>query len=167
MYSPRAGNAADASESEVSYWRLLGLQAVSFYAFLAIAIAAGMITIGDQAFYSALTTTTAIFASNLLYMPQSRQSSFEHCRIKRKRLPNAAYRFSGQWSRIRRRQARLQRFCTASRALEAISIWIGALVAFIDSAVAKLEFWTYGRGCTEIWNSWRCSFFSSKLKATF
>ena len=75
MYSPRAGNAADASESEVSYWRLLGLQAVSFYAFLAIAIAAGMITIGDQAFYSALTTMTAIFASNLLYMPQSRQSS--------------------------------------------------------------------------------------------
>ena len=89
MYSPRAGNAADASESEVSYWRLLGLQAVFFYAFLVIAIAAGMITIGDQAFYSALTTMTAIFASNLLYMPQSRQSSFEHCRIKRKRLSNA------------------------------------------------------------------------------
>ena len=166
MYSPRAGNAADARESEVSYWRLLGLQAVSFYAFLAIAIAAGMITIGDQAFYSALTTMTAIFASNLLYMPQSRQSSFEHCRIKRKRLSNAAYRFSGQWSRIRRRQARLQRFCTASRALEAISIWIHRQSGNI--AEARAESRTYeGRTGSEVWGGgsfWGIPKFSQRCR---
>ena len=164
MYSPRAGNAADASESEVSYWRLLGLQAVFFYAFLVISIAAGMITIGDQAFYSALTTMTAIFASNLLYMPQSRQSSFEHCRIKRKRLSNAAYRFSGQW--IRRRQARLQRFCTASRALEAISIWIHRQSGNI--AEARAESRTYeGRTGSEVWGGgsfWGLPKFSQRCR---
>ena len=166
MYSPRAGNAADARESEVSYWRLLGLQAAVFYVLLAIALAAGWLSVRDQAFDAALTTIAAIFGGNLFCMPQSHveQPCFEHCSIKRKRLSNAAYRFSGQW--ICRRQARLQRYRrNTRRALEAVSIWVGALVAFIDSAVAKLEFWTYGRGCTEIWNSRRCSFFSSKFSA--
>ena len=152
MYSPRARNAANASASEVSYWRLLGLQAVFFYAILAIAIAAGMITIGDQAFYTALTTMTAIFASNLLYMPQSRQSSFEHCRIKRKRFSNAAYRFSGQWTR-RRRRARLKR--NHSRALEPFSFWTHRQSG--DSAEPRAEFRTYeGKTGVDFWGG--CSF---------
>ena len=148
MYSPRAGNAADASESEVSYWRLLGLQAAFFYGLMAIALAAGWLSVRDQAFDAALTTITAIFASNLLYMPHVQQPCFEHCRIKRKRLSNAAYRFSGQW--IRRRQARLQRYRNTSRALEAFTIWSHRQSG--DIAEPRVESRTYeGRTGIEVW----------------
>ena len=147
MYSPRARNAANAIASEVLFWRLLGLQAVLIYGFVAIALGTGLLSIRDPEFDAALTTITAIFASNLLFMPQSQEHRFEHCRIKRKRWSNAAYRFSGQW--IRRRQATLrrarslpQRFRTSCSALEAFSIWIHRQSGGI-AAAPKVESRTY------------------------
>ena len=150
MYSPRARN-ADASASEVLYWRLFGLQAVLIYGLIAIALGAGLLSIRDPEFDATVITVIAIFSSNLLYMPHSQQPCFENCRIKRKRWSNAAYRFSGQW--IRQRQAKLRRarslpqyFGKSCSALEAF------LQRTLESAAEKVEFGIYVlvRGI-EIW----------------
>ena len=63
MYSPRARNAANAIASEVLFWRLLGLQAVLIYGFVAIALGTGLLSIRDPEFDAALTTITAISVS--------------------------------------------------------------------------------------------------------
>ena len=158
MYSPRARNAANAIASEVLFWRLCGLQAVLIYGFVAIALGTGLLSIRDPEFDATVITVIAIFSGNLLHMPQAQQPCSENCSIKRQRLSNAAYRFS--W--IHRRQAKLRRARSLRRCFRK-STGCRALVAFFDSAVAKLESWTYGRGRTEIWISQRCSFFSSKF----
>ncbi len=97
MYSPAWNPDAAAIESEVFYWRLLGIQAIFIYFCVAIALCTGVIDTRDKSFDACIITVTTIFVSNLIYMPQSKQRNFRSCRIKRKKLSNAAYRFSGHW----------------------------------------------------------------------
>ena len=118
------------------------------------------LSIHDENFDRTMLTVVAIFCSNLLYMPQTKQPSFDSCTEKKIKLSNAAYRFSRQWSI--RRQDKRRRACSQLH-INIIRAGCRALVAFLYSAVAKSESWTYGRGRTEIWNIQRCSFFSSKF----
>ena len=158
MYSPSPGRRAASIESEVFYWRLLGFQVVLIYGFILVALITGLLSIHDENFDRTMLTVVAIFCSNLLYMPQTKQPSFDSCTEKKVKLSNAAYRFSRQWSI--RRQDKRRRACSQLH-INIIRAGCRALVAFLYSAVAKSESWTYGRGRTEIWNIQRCSFFSN------
>ena len=110
MYSPSPGRRAASIESEVFYWRLLGFQVVLIYGFILVALITGLLSIHDENFDRTLLTVVAIFCSNLLYMPQTKQPSFDSCTEKKVKLSNAAYRFSRQWSI--RRQDKRRRACS-------------------------------------------------------
>ena len=158
MYSPSPGRRAASIESEVFYWRLLGFQVVLIYGFILVALITGLLSIHDENFDRTMLTVVAIFCSNLLYMPQTKQPSFDLCTEKKVKLSNAAYRFSRQWSI--RRQDKRRRACSQLH-INIIRAGCRALVAFLYSAVAKSESWTYGRGRTEIWINQRCTLFFS------
>ena len=126
MYSPQARNTHAKIESEVFYWQLFGFQVICIYGCLVMALCTGAIAIREPTFDAAVTTVTAIFLSNLLLMPQSPQRSFAHCKSKRKKLSNTAYRFSGQWKRRSQDKAAAQKMEFWTYVLvRDIEIWVG------------------------------------------
>ena len=81
-------------KSEVFYWQLLGLQVFIVDGLIAVAFLTGSLSIRGENFDATVLTVTVIFASDLLYMPHSKEAPCFACsRLRKEKLSNANIKF--------------------------------------------------------------------------